>query len=156
MRIVVVGTDLGKNSCSLVGLSENGTVVLRRRLCREGVIAFVGQLPACVVAIALAEFGHVVHLVSPAYVRPYVKAQKNDGRDAEAIAEAATRPAMRFAELKSEEQLDMQTLHRVRDRLVAERDLVDQPDPVLASGAGTRRGTGACLAARCPHGAARW
>ena len=59
--------------------------------------------------------------MSPEYVRPYVKAQKNDDRDAEAIAEAATRPTMRFVELKSEEQLDMQILHRVRDRLVGER-----------------------------------
>src|SRR6202035_535073 len=58
---------------------------------------------------------------SPEYVRPYVKAQKNDDRDAEAIAEAATRPTMRFVELKSEEQLDVQTLHRARDRLVGER-----------------------------------
>ena len=59
--------------------------------------------------------------MSPEYVRPYVKSQKNDDRDAEAIAEAATRPTMRFVELKSEEQLDMQTLHRARDRLVGER-----------------------------------
>jgi transposase len=59
--------------------------------------------------------------MSPEYVRPYVKAQKNDDRDAEAIAEAATRPTMRFVELKTEAQLDMQTLHRVRDRLVGER-----------------------------------
>ena len=59
--------------------------------------------------------------MSPEYVRPYVKAQKNDDRDAEAIAEAATRPTMRFVELKSEAQLDMQTLHRARDRLVGER-----------------------------------
>ena len=70
---------------------------------------------------ALATQGHTVRLMSPEYVRPYVKAQKNDDRDAEAIAEAATRPTMRFVELKSEEQLDMQTLHRVRDRLVGER-----------------------------------
>jgi transposase len=65
--------------------------------------------------------GHQVRLMSPEYVRPYVKAQKNDDRDAEAIAEAATRPTMRFVELKSEAQLDMQSLHRARDRLVAER-----------------------------------
>src|SRR5258707_13167854 len=65
--------------------------------------------------------GHTVRLMSPEYVRPYVKAQKNDDRDAEAIAEAATRPTMRFVELKSEEQLDMQTLHRARARLVGER-----------------------------------
>jgi transposase len=96
------------------------------------VIAFAAKLPACVAAMeaccgahhmgrALAAQGHEVRLMSPEYVRPYVKAQKNDDRDAEAIAEAATRPTMRFVALKSEEQLDMQTLHRVRDRLVAER-----------------------------------
>jgi transposase len=70
---------------------------------------------------ALAEAGHEVRLMSPEYVRPYVKSQKNDDRDAEAIAEAATRPTMRFVTLKSQEQLDMQSLHRVRDRLVGER-----------------------------------
>jgi transposase len=70
--------------------------------------------------------------MSPEYVRPYVKAQKNDDRDAEAIAEAATRPTMRFVELKREEQLDMQTLHRVRDRLVGERTaLLNQLRAVL-------------------------
>ena len=70
--------------------------------------------------------------MSPEYVRPYVKAQKNDDRDAEAIAEAATRPTMRFVELKSEEQLDMQTLHRARDRLVGERTaLINQLRAVL-------------------------
>ena len=62
-----------------------------------------------------------MRLMSPEYVRPYVKAQKNDDRDAEAIAEAATRPTMRFVTLKSEEQLDMQSLHRARDRVVVER-----------------------------------
>jgi transposase len=65
--------------------------------------------------------GHTLRLMSPEYVRPYVKAQKNDDRDAEAIAEAATRPTMRFVAVKSEEQLDMQTLHRARDRIVADR-----------------------------------
>ena len=95
-------------------------------------IAFAAKLPACVAAMeaccgahhmgrALAAQGHEVRLMSPEYVRPYVKAQKNDDRDAEAIAEAATRPTMHFVALESEEQLDMQTLHRVRDRLVAER-----------------------------------
>jgi transposase len=132
MQIAVLGIDLGKNSCSVVGLDDAGKVVLRRRMKRETVIAFSAKLPACIVAMeaccgahhmgrALAEQGHVLRLMSPEYVRPYVKAQKNDDRDAEAIAEAATRPTMRFVELKSEEQLDMQTLHRVRDRLVGER-----------------------------------
>ena len=122
MSIAVLGIDLGKNSCSLVGLDASGRVVLRRRMRRETVIAFGSKLPACIVAMeaccgahhmgrALVEQGHTVRLMSPEYVRPYVKAQKNDDRDAEAIAEAATRPTMRFVALKSEAQLDVQTLH---------------------------------------------
>lgn len=135
MSIAVLGVDLGKNSCSVVGLDEFGKVVLRRRMRRETVLTYAAKLPACVVAMeaccgahhmgrALAAQGHAVRLMSPEYVRPYVKAQKNDDRDAEAIAEAATRPTMRFVELKTEEQLDMQTLHRVRDQLVGERTSV--------------------------------
>src|SRR3954452_23970224 len=81
---------------------------------------------------ALAAQGHTIRLMSPEYVRPYVKAQKNDDRDAEAIAEAATRPTMRFVELKSAEQLDVQSLQRVRDRLVGERTaLINQLRAVL-------------------------
>lgn len=132
MSIVILGIDLGKNSCSIVGLDMAGSVILRRRMRREGVIAFASKLPPCIMAMeaccgahhmgrSLAALGHEVRLMSPEYVRPYVKAQKNDDRDAEAIAEAATRPTMRFVELKSAEQLDIQTLHRVRDRLVGER-----------------------------------
>jgi transposase len=80
----------------------------------------------------LREQGHDVRLMSPEYVRPYVKAQKNDDRDAEAIAEAATRPTMRFVDLKSDEQLDMQSLHRARDRLVGERTtLINQLRAIL-------------------------
>ncbi len=128
MEIAILGIDLGKNSCSVVGLDSNGKVSVRRRMRRETVIAFCSKLSPCVVAMeaccgahhmgrALASQGHVVRLMSPEYVRPYVKAQKNDDRDAEAIAEAATRPTMRFVQLKSEEQLDTQTLHRVRHQL---------------------------------------
>jgi transposase len=80
----------------------------------------------------LREAGHEVRLMSPEYVRPYVKSQKNDERDAEAIAEAATRPTMRFVVLKSETQLDMQSLHRARDRLVGERTaLINQLRAIL-------------------------
>lgn len=132
MRIVVLGIDLGKNSCSLVGLDEAGAVVLRRRMRRETVSDFVSGLPSCVVAMeaccgahhlgrVFLACGHEVRLMSPEYVRPYVKAQKNDDRDAEAIAEAATRPTMRFVPVKSEVQSDVQALHRARERLVAER-----------------------------------
>jgi transposase len=80
----------------------------------------------------LAAQGHEVRLMSPEYVRPYVKAQKNDDRDAEAIAEAATRPTMRFVALKSEAQLDVQSLHRARDRLVGQRTaLMNQMRSIL-------------------------
>jgi transposase len=80
----------------------------------------------------LKEQGYDVRLMSPEYVRPYVKAQKNDDRDAEAIAEAATRPTMRFVALKSEAQLDVQLLHRVRDRLVGQRtSLINQMRSIL-------------------------
>jgi transposase len=143
MYIAVLGIDLGKNSCSVVGLDGDGRAVLRRRLHRAGVVKLASGLPACVMAMeaccgahhlgrALRDMGHRVRLMSPEYVRPYVKAQKNDDRDAEAIAEAATRPTMRFVELKSAEQLDMQSLHRVRDRLVSERTaLINQLRAVL-------------------------
>src|SRR3954452_11644678 len=143
MSIAVLGIDLGKNSCSLVGLDAGGRVVLRRRMRRETVLAFGAKLPACVVAMeaccgahhmgrTLAAHGHTIRLMSPEYVRPYVKAQKNDDRDAEAIAEAATRLTMRFVTLKSEAQLDMQTLHRVRDRLVGQRTaLINQLRAIL-------------------------
>ncbi len=143
MRIAVLGIDLGKNSCSLAGLDPSGAVVLRRRMGRQGILAFAEGLPPCVMAMEaccgahhlgriLRAQGHEVRLMSPEYVRPYVKAQKNDDRDAEAIAEAATRPTMRFVELKSEERLDLQTLHRVRDRLVGQRTaLINQLRAVL-------------------------
>lgn len=152
MSIVILGIYLGKNSCSIVGLDANGAVIVRRRMRRDGVIAFAAKLKPCTMAMeaccgahhmgrSLAGLGHEVRLMSPEYVRPYVKAQKNDDRDAEAIAEAATRPNMRFVELKSEEQLDVQTLHRVRDRLVGDRT-PNQPDQEPAAGTRSRRGAG--------------
>ena len=107
----VLGIDLGKNSCGLVGLDETGAVIKRRRLRPESIPAFTKSVPACVVAMEaccgahhlgrlLAAQGHTVRLMSPEYVRPYVKAQKNDDRDAEAIAEAASRPtSYSFCEL---------------------------------------------------------
>jgi transposase len=124
--------DLGKNVCSVVGLDASGAVVMRRKVRRETLIGLAEKLPPCVVGMEaccgahhlgrlFAAHCHDVRLMSPEYVRPYVEAQKNDDRNAEGIAEAAPRPTMRFVELKSQDQLDMQTLHRSRDRLVAER-----------------------------------
>jgi transposase len=143
MKIAVLGIDLGKNVCSLVGLDARGAVVMRRRAKRDVLVEYVGTLPPCIVAMEaccgahhlgrlFACGGHDVRLMSPDYVRPYIKAQKNDDRDAEGIAEAATRPTMRFVEIKTEAQLDMQTLHRSRDRLVGERTaLINQLRAVL-------------------------
>jgi transposase len=143
MAIVILGVDLGKNSCSVVGIDATGAVVLRRSMRRQTLIDYISKLPACVVAMEaccgahhlgrlFAAHGHEIRLMSPEYVRPYVKAQKNDDRDAEGIAEAASRPTMRFVELKSQEQLDIQTLHRVRSRLVAERtSLINQLRAIL-------------------------
>lgn len=141
--IAVLGIDLGKNSCSLAGLDATGAVILRRKMTRERLVAFAAELPSCIVAMeaccgahflgrAFADQGHQVRLMSPDYVQPYVKAQKTDDRDAEAIAEAATRPTMRFVSLKTEAQLDLQALHRARERLVFARTaLINQLRAVL-------------------------
>ena len=133
--IAVLGIDLGKNTCSMTGLDPTGAVVLRRKVTRDALIAFAATLPPCTIAMEAccgAHFlgrtfsgnGHTVKLMSPEHVQPYVKAQKTDDRDAEAIAEAATRPTMRFVSLKSEAQLDLQVLHRARERLVLARTAV--------------------------------
>ncbi|MFD2431517.1 IS110 family transposase [Sphingobium scionense] len=143
MSIVILGVDLGKNACSVVGVDAAGAVIVRKSMRRQTLIDYVTKLPACVIAMEaccgahhlgrlFAAQGHEIRLMSPEYVRPYVKAQKNDDRDAEGIAEAASRPTMRFVELKTQEQLDIQTLHRVRSRLVAERtNLINQLRAIL-------------------------
>ena len=143
MTIVMIGIDLGKNSCSVAALDERGAVALRRRMRPGSIVEFAAKYAPCTIAMEaccgahylgrqLVAQGHMVKLMPPEYVRPYVKAQKNDDRDAEAIAEAATRPTMRFVELKSQEQLDVQSLHRVRSRLVGARTtLINQMRAVL-------------------------
>ena len=159
--IAVIGIDLGKNSCSLAALDGKGAVIKRWRMRPASIVAFAKDLPACMIAMEaccgahhlgrlLAKQGHQIRLMSPEYVQPYVKAQKNDDRDAEAIAEAATRPTMRFIELKSEQQLDMQTLHRARDRLVGERTaLINQLRAILLErGIASRKG-GASSSSNC-------
>ncbi len=127
MKVSVIGIDLGKNSCSLAGMDETGRLVFRKRASRSGLVETVGKHPGCMVAMeaccgahhlgrVFAELGHEVRLMSPEYVQPYVKAQKNDDRDAEAIAEAATRPTMRFVPVKTQARSDLQSLHRARAR----------------------------------------
>jgi transposase len=143
MAVSVLGIDLGKSTCSVAGQDDGGRIVIRRRIKRDGLTALTAKLSPCVIAMEtccgahhlgriMRAQGHTVRLISPEYARPYVKAQKNDDRDAEGIAEAATRPTMRFVELKSEEQLDLQTLHRARDRLIGERTaLINQLRGIL-------------------------
>jgi transposase len=130
MEIAVLGIDLGKNSCSIVGLDNGGAVAATHAPRRSDQAYGQAEAMRCSDGGLLRGAPSRPRSSGPRsrgpadvteYVRPYVKSQKNDDRDAEAIAEAATRPTMRFVELKSEEQLDVQTLHRARDRLVGER-----------------------------------
>lgn len=138
MEVQTLGIDLGKSVFHVVGLDERGVIALKRRLTRTQLAVLVGNLPRCIVAMeacpgshhmarCVAAHGHTVRLLPPQYVRPYVKTNKNDYRDAEAIAEAVGRGTMRFVNPKTVEQLDLQALHRVRDRLVGHRTaLVNQ------------------------------
>ena len=130
--IAVVGIDIGKNSFHVVGLDERGAIVLRQKWSRGQVEARFANLPACLVGMEacvgahhlsrrLKSLGHDARLMPAKYVRPYSKGQKNDFRDAEAIAEAVQRPTMKFVATKTADQLDLQALHRVRERLVSER-----------------------------------
>ena len=163
MEVSLLGIDLGKNSCSVTGLDKAGRVVIRRRLHRDSIAKLAAKFPGCIIAMEaccgahylgriLRTQGHEVRLMSPEYVRPYVKAQKNDDRDAEAIAEAATRATMRFVELKSEEQLDLQILHRARDRLVSERTaLINQLRAILLERGITMPQGGKKLESSLPH-----
>src|SRR4030095_7821263 len=130
--IAVVGIDIGKNSFHVVGQDEGGAIVLRQKWSRGQVEARFANLPPCLVGMEacvgayqlsrrLKALGHDARLMPAKYVRPYSKGQKNDFRDAEAIAEAVQRPTMKFVATKTAEQLDLQALHRVRERLVSQR-----------------------------------
>ena len=132
MEIKVIGIDLAKNVFQLHGVDQQGHVVLQKRLSRRKLSEFMAQLPPCLVGMEacggahywarkFASFGHDVKLMNPCYVKPYVKTNKNDFNDAEAICEAVARPSMRFVAIKSIEQQDIQMLHRIRSRLVQER-----------------------------------
>jgi len=143
MTIVTLGLDLGKNWIHMVGLDAGGRVALRRRVRRERLLVEVVNMPPCLIGMeaccgahhlgrALEAQGHTARLMPPHYVKPFVKSNKNDYRDAEATAEAVLRPTMRFVPLKSEAQLDLQTIHRVRQRLVGRRTaLINQLRAIL-------------------------
>ena len=130
--IAVIGIDIGKNSFHVVGLDARGAIVLRQRWSRGQVETRFANMPPCLIGMEacvgahhlsrkLRGFGHDARLMPAKYVRPYSKGQKNDFRDAEAIAEAVQRPTMKFVATKTADQLDLQALHRVRERLVSQR-----------------------------------
>src|SRR6476469_933945 len=130
--IAVVGIDIGKNSFHIVGHDERGAIVLRQKWSRGQVEGRFANMPPCLIGMEacvgahhlsrkLRALGHDARLMPAKYVRPYSKGQKNDFRDAEAIAEAVQRPTMKFVATKTADQLDLQALHRVRERLVSQR-----------------------------------
>ena len=131
-EIAVIGIDIGKNSFHVVGLDQRGAIVLRQKWSRGQVEARFVNMPPCLIGMEacvgahhlsrkLKELGHDARLMPAKYVRPFSKGQKNDFNDAEAIAEAVQRPTMKFVATKTADQLDLQALHRVRERLVSQR-----------------------------------
>ncbi len=135
MQIRSIGIDLGKTTFHLVALGERGKIVIRKKLSRSQLLAFTANLPSSLVGLeacsgshflgrALEQQGHRVRLIPAQFVKPFLKSNKNDYLDAEAIAEAVERQNMRFVPIKTDDQLDLQALHRVRERLVSRRTAV--------------------------------
>jgi len=132
MEIRSVGIDLGKTSFHLVALGDKGKVLLKKKFTQKQLITFTANLQSCLIGMescsgshflgrALREQGHEVKLIPAQFVKPFVKSHKNDFVDAEAIAEAVERENMRFVPIKTDDQLDLQSLHRVRERLMTRR-----------------------------------
>lgn len=132
MSVVSIGLDLAKSVFQVHAVDAAGHTVLRRRLARRDLVAFFAKQPACLVGMEacssahhwareLAQLGHTVRLIPPQYVKPYVKRNKTDAADAEAICEAVGRPNMRFVPIKTREQQAVLALHRVRSLLVRQR-----------------------------------
>src|ERR1700756_5599092 len=153
--IAVIGIDIGKNSFHVVGHDTRGAIVLRQKWSRGQVEARLANIPPCLIGMEacvgahhlsrkLASLGHDARLMPAKYVRPYSKKQKNDFNDAEAIAEAVQRPTMKFVATKTAEQLDLQALHRVRERLVSQRTgIINQIRAfMLERGSAVRQGIG--------------
>jgi transposase len=135
MELHTLGIDLGKTVFHTVGLNERGDVVMRKKFSRAQLLRFTANLKVDLIGMescggahflgrSLREQGHDVRLIPAQYVKPFVKTNKNDYIDAEAIAEAVGRPTMRFVPIKSDDQLDLQSLHRVRERWVMRRTAV--------------------------------
>jgi transposase len=135
MQINAIGLDLAKHWFQVHGVDVNGQVVVRRRLWRSGVVAYFRSLEPCVIGMEacatahhwareLIALGHTVKLMPPAYVKAYVKRNKNDAADAAAICEAVTRPSMRFVPVKDAEQQSVLMLHRTRSLLIRQRTML--------------------------------
>ena len=131
-EVSIIGLDLAKNVFQAHGADAVGAPVFRKKLRREQVIAFFAAQPPCLVAMEacpgahywgreIGKLGHIIRLIAPAYVKPFVKRQKNDAADAEAICEAAQRPTMRFVAVKSEDKQASAVIFRTRDVLVGQR-----------------------------------
>jgi len=139
----IVGIDLGKNWFHVVGMDERGKPLFRKKLNRSQLSAFAVTIPACIVAMEscpgsqywgrkFQNAGHTIRVIPAQFVKPYLKSNKNDFNDAEAIAEAGSRGTMRTVPLKSTDQLEMQAMHRVRQRFIVERTaLVNQMRALL-------------------------
>jgi transposase len=130
MSVVTIGLDLAKTVFQVHGVDEKGVAVLRRKLARADMITFFTKQPPCVVGMEacssawarlLVEIGHTVRLIPPQYVKPYVKRNKTDAADAEAICEAVAKPNMRFVPIKTKQQQAILALHRARSLLVRQR-----------------------------------
>ncbi|PLC55486.1 IS110 family transposase [Pollutimonas nitritireducens] len=132
MKIKTVGIDLAKNVFQVHGVDERGKTVLRKQIKRDQMASFFINLPTCLIGMEacgsahywarkLQAMGHTVHLMAPQFVKPYVKSNKNDAADAEAICEAVGRPSMRFVPIKNIEQQSVLSLHRVRQGFVKAR-----------------------------------
>ena len=135
MKLHTIGIDLGKTVFHLVGLNVHGEVVVRKKFSRTQLLRYTANVQVTLIGMescggahflgrALREQGHEVRLIPAQYVKPYVKTNKSDYIDAEAIAEAVARPTMRFVPIKTDDQLDLQSLHRVRERWVMRRTAV--------------------------------
>jgi len=128
-QVSTIGLDIAKNVFQVHGVDEKGEVVVCRQLRRGQVLKYFAKLPACLIGMeacatahhwarSLRQLGHEVRLMRARYVKAYVKRNKNDAADAEAICEAVTRPAMRFVSIKTEEQQSVLMIHRTRDLFV--------------------------------------
>lgn len=132
MEVTTIGIDIAKRNFQIHGVDKNGKTILKKKLIREQVLIFMSNLPKCLVGMEacggssywareLIKLGHNVKLMAAQFVKPYVKTNKNDQADAEAICEAVARPNMRFVPIKTVEQQDILFIHRVRQRLVKNR-----------------------------------